>query len=77
MTASSEPTAPQAIALAVTYHFVVETDDARLTPRHRRRYYGPDAADAMGAWSKAISQGIEYVTLEALRDRPAITPSET
>jgi uncharacterized protein (DUF736 family) len=59
----------------VTYSFRVETDDARLKPRHRLRYDGIDAADAMAAWSKAISQGIEYVTLEALRDRPSLGAS--
>jgi hypothetical protein len=69
--------APQGVAMAVTFHFVVETDDTRLSMRHCRRYDGTDAADAMAAWSKAISQGIEYVTLEALRDRPVPAPSET
>jgi hypothetical protein len=35
-------------------------------------YDGSDAADAMAAWSKAISEGeVGYVTLEALRiNRP-------
>ena len=34
-------------------------------------YDGTSAADAMAAWSKAISDGAEYVTIEALRNREA------
>jgi hypothetical protein len=33
---------------------------------YRTHYEGTDAADAMAAWSKCISEGAEYVTLEAL-----------
>lgn len=34
-------------------------------------YDGTDIADAMAAYSKAISDGVEYVTLESLRvNRP-------
>lgn len=33
----------------------------------RTVYSGPDAADAMAAWSKAVTDGTEYVFLEALR----------
>jgi hypothetical protein len=32
-------------------------------------YRGNDLAEAMVAWSKAISEGVEYVELEALGDR--------
>jgi uncharacterized protein (DUF736 family) len=35
-------------------------------------YQGHDAADAMAAWSKAVGDGEEYVTLEALRE-PELT----
>ena len=34
------------------------------------RYDGTDHADAMAAWSKAIQDGVEYVTLESLRELP-------
>ena len=37
---------------------------------HRVPYNGPDAAEAMAAWSKAVTDGKEYVVLEALRERP-------
>lgn len=36
---------------------------------YRTLYDGDDHADAMGAWSKAIGDGVEYVTLESLKDR--------
>lgn len=39
-----------------------------------RLYDGPDAADAMAAWSKAVSDGVEYVTLESLRVPVQETP---
>ena len=68
----STPT-PQAVALAATYHFRVESDGSHGL---KTRYDGTDAADAMAAWSKAISQGTEYVILEALRDRPIVTAKE-
>lgn len=35
-------------------------------PGHVKLYDGTDAADAMAAWSKAISMGVEYVTLESM-----------
>jgi hypothetical protein len=49
----------------ITYRYLVETDGPSQA---RRRYDGTDAADAMAAWTKAILDGVEYVTLEALRD---------
>jgi hypothetical protein len=36
---------------------------------HQTLYNGLDAADAMAAWSKAVSDGAEYAVLEALRER--------
>jgi hypothetical protein len=45
------------------YRHLVEIDGAS---RLNHLYDGPDAADAMAAWSKAISEGIPYVTLESL-----------
>ena len=30
-------------------------------------YDGPDAAEAMAAWSKAVGEGDPYVTLESMR----------
>lgn len=47
------------------YRYLVETDGPGEA---RRRYDGADAADAMGAWSAAITEGVAYVTLEALRE---------
>lgn len=37
---------------------------------YRTLYDGTDLADAMAAWSKAIEDGVEYVTLESLRRKP-------
>lgn len=57
--------------LSEVYNYYVAGDDGegpRTAP-----YNGPDAADAMAAWSKAISEGAEYVVLEALRERRATT----
>ncbi len=51
----------------ITYRYLVDSGAGN----RGRLYDGTDAADAMAAWSKAISQGVEYVTIEALRDRPA------
>lgn len=34
---------------------------------YRTLYDGNDAAEAMAIWSKAISDGVEYVTLESMR----------
>jgi hypothetical protein len=48
----------------MTYHYLVETAEGS---RYLRLYDGVNAADAMAAWSKAITETAEYVTLEALR----------
>jgi hypothetical protein len=57
----------------MTYRYLVEVDGAPPA-RRGRMYDGTDAADAMAAWSKAIAEGRLYVTLEALRDGPIVTP---
>jgi hypothetical protein len=54
----------------MSYHYLVDA----LPGNRGRLYSGTDAADAMAAWSKAISRGVEYVTIEALRDIPGVTP---
>jgi hypothetical protein len=53
----------------MSYHYLVDADAGN----RGRLYDGTDAADAMAAWSKAISDGAEYVTLEALRDGLIVT----
>ena len=53
----------------MSYHYEVTTQDPKSKPRYQVLYRGTDAADAMAAWSKAISSGIDYATLEALHDR--------
>lgn len=53
------------------YRFLVDVDGGGVTRRHQA-YDGEDAADAMAAWSKAISAGVEYVTLEALLVKPFV-----
>lgn len=55
-----------------TYHFLVDASAGN----RGRLYDGTDAADAMAAWSKAISRGVEYVTIEALRDTPPLVAAE-
>ena len=59
------------VTMATTYMHRVEVDGPSET---RKRYDGPDAADAMAAWSQAIEEGAEYVTLESLRDLPKELP---
>jgi hypothetical protein len=50
---------------APEYRHLVEVDGG--PPKSRGRLYdGPDAADAMAVWSKAIADGALYVTLESL-----------
>jgi hypothetical protein len=49
---------------APVYRHLVEIDGPGVT--RGRLYDGTDAADAMAAWSKAVSDGNEYVTLESL-----------
>ncbi|HEV2175242.1 MAG TPA: hypothetical protein VGR71_16835 [Nitrospira sp.] len=51
------------------YRYRVETDQKTL-------YDGRDAADAMAAWSRAISSRAEYVMLESLRspDEQTVNP---
>jgi hypothetical protein len=48
------------------YRHLVEVDGPSET---RRRYDGRSDAEALAAWQAAISEGIEYVTLESLHDR--------
>jgi len=48
----------------MTYRYMVDTQN----PGHIKMYDGTDVADAMAAFSKSISDGVEYVTLEALHD---------
>lgn len=36
--------------------------------RYRVLYNGSVAADAMAAWSKAVTEGAEYVVLESLKE---------
>jgi hypothetical protein len=51
------------------YHYYVSVDNDN-NDHHDTKYNGDQAADAMAAWSKAITDGAEYATLEALRDQP-------
>ena len=53
------------------YHLQVDVDrggDAGSS--YYNVYRGDSVPDAMAAWSKAISEGKEYVMLEALKERP-------
>ncbi len=60
---SPTPTGKAATMSAPSYSYLVDSNAGN----RGRLYDGPDAADAMAAFSKAISDGVEYVTLEALR----------
>lgn len=51
------------------FNYYVDVSDGTAPSRHVTAYRGNDAAEAMAAWSKGISDGHEYVTLEALRER--------
>lgn len=54
---------------AEQFNYYVAADNP--PDKHKPLYNGADAADAMAAWSKAVTDGAEYVVLEALRERPA------
>jgi len=54
--------------MAEAYNYYVAADNG--DKNYRAKYNGPQVADAMAAWSKAITDGAEYVVLEALRERP-------
>lgn len=58
------------------YRHLVEVDGTGVS--HHRMYDGGDAADAMAAWSTAITDGAEYVTLESIRrpGPPTQSPAE-
>lgn len=46
------------------YHLIVDVNEGS---KYQKLYDGSDITDAMASWSQAISDGREYVTLEALR----------
>jgi hypothetical protein len=48
-----------------SYNYYVSADNGE---RRVTRYNGDQAADAMAAWSKAVTDGDEYVVIEALRE---------
>jgi hypothetical protein len=51
------------------YWYRVDADKGvALEGSYRKLYAGHDVADAIAAWSKAVSDGEEYVMLEALRE---------
>ncbi len=54
------------------YHITVDADYGP-DGEYRKLYDGTDIPDAMAAWSKAVSEGVEYVMLEALADRSVRT----
>lgn len=60
----------------VNYHYYVDIDATDGKHKHRVAYNGTDAADAMAAWSKAVSDGAEYAVLEALREIRVTTPGQ-
>jgi hypothetical protein len=61
-TADAAPQGPR-------YWYLVESDTEAVNPskpNSRKLYQGYDIADAMAAWSKAVSEGAEYIVMEAL-----------
>lgn len=52
------------------FNFYVSADGGGKS--YRALYNGGDAADAMAAWSKALTEGKEYIVLEALREVPPL-----
>jgi hypothetical protein len=59
---------------APEYSFEVSVDhlgDLQSGEPPRTRMTTTTAADAMAAWSKAITDGAEYAVIEALRVKPA------
>lgn len=59
---------------APEYWYEVSVDhlgDAESGEPPRARMACTDAAEAMAAWSKGITDGAEYIVIEALRREPA------
>jgi hypothetical protein len=50
-------------------YYVSVSDGSGPQARRSTEYNGTDAADAMAAYSKGVSERYEYVVLEALRER--------
>jgi hypothetical protein len=50
-----------------TYNYYVSSDDPEQAPKRKKLYNGTDPADALAAWSEAVTEGKEYVLIEALR----------
>lgn len=63
---------------APQYRHLVEVDGPVPGSSRGRRYDGPDAADAMAAWSRAVAGGAGYVMLESLAvpERPPAVLAE-
>ena len=54
--------------MAEKFNYYVSVDSGGR--HYDAKYNGDQAADAMAAWSKAITDGAEYAVLEALRETP-------
>lgn len=50
------------------YWYVVYASDPKKPKRKGQDQQYRDVADAMAAWSRAVSDGYEYAVLEALRE---------
>ena len=50
------------------YYLIVDQNDDDKP--YVNLYKGSNVADAMATWSKAISEGADYVMFEALKERP-------
>lgn len=47
------------------FHYYVAVDDGH---KNVPVYSGYDAAEAMAAWSKGVTEGHEYIVLEAIQE---------
>jgi len=52
----------------MNYNYYVSASDGR-DRNYAVKYNGGDAADAMAAWSKAITDGATYIVLEAIEEQ--------
>jgi len=51
------------------YKYLVGYHMRTSTTWHHNSYDGTDVADAMADFSRLVSEGAEYVTIEALKER--------
>jgi hypothetical protein len=61
-----------------SYHVSIDPNpDRDVDGKKYRTATCTDPADAMALWSQAVTDGAEYVVIEALKDRPPKEPARS